>query len=75
MNKQVINQVRLYTSKDQTKTIAFFNFGRYFVFEATNSSITSLDLAINTLFVKHNSNNLITLSDYNTSLEDTQIAA
>ena len=75
MNKQTIQQVRLYTSKDQTKTVAFFNFGRYFIFESTNSNITSLDLAINTLFVKHTTNNMITVSDYNSSLENTQVAA
>lgn len=75
MNKQVINQVRLYTNQDQTVTVAFFNFGKYFKFTANNSQVTSIDLAITTLFVKHVTNNVITLSDYNTSLEDTQIAS
>jgi|CXWL01.1.fsa_nt_gi hypothetical protein len=75
MHKQVINQVRLYTNPDQTVTVAFFNHGRYFRFIANNSTVTSIDLAITTLFVKHTTNNVITLSDYNSSLEDTQIAA
>jgi len=76
MNKQVINQVRLYTNQDQTVTVAFFNFGKYFRFTANNSTVNSLDLAITTLFVKSTTvNNVITLKQYNASLEDTQIAA
>lgn len=76
MNKQVINQVRLYTNQDQTVTVAFFNFGKYFKFTASNSTVNSLDLAITTLFAKNTiTSNVITLKQYNTSLEDTQIAA
>lgn len=72
MNKQIIKQVRLYTNQDETMTVAFFNHGRYFIFRATNSSVSSIDLAVDTLFCKHTTSNIIKLSDYRASLEETK---
>ena len=76
MNKQIIRQVKFYTNKEQTKTIAFLPYGRYFVFTANNSGITSLDLAVSTLFFKASVNvQNATLTAFNSSLENTALIA
>lgn len=76
MNKQMINQVKFYTNQDQTKTVVFLPYGKYFIFRANNSGVSSLDLAVSTLFFKSNvSTSNATLTAFNTSLESTALIA